>query len=98
MKAVEFLGFLFFGLNVVGNLMLTSRSLRGWYVRLCANVAQIGYAAGIHSPSHQLNGATFLLINLIGIYRWRRVIEGHSERCGLLRFRLRRVCNCGRLA
>lgn len=96
MKSVELLGFAFFGLNVAGNLMLTSRSLKGWYVRLAANVFQILYAVGIGSASHELNGATFLLINCVGIYRWRLVLAGHDGRCSRLRFR--RVCNCGREA
>lgn len=60
MRVQELLGFLLFALNVVvvvvvGNIMLTSRSLRGWYVRLLANVVQIAYAYSISSPSHEVN-------------------------------------------
>lgn len=96
MRIQEILGFLFFALNVAGNLLLTSRSVRGWYVRLAANVVQITYAYSISSPSHELNGATFLFINVVGIYRWRLVQAGHDDHCARLKFR--RVCNCGRLA
>lgn len=70
---VEAVGYAAFAANVIGNLMLASKSITGWYVRLGTNVLQLTYAACIHSWPMTANAVTFALINLFALIKWRRL-------------------------
>lgn len=88
---IEIVGIAAFVLNVVGNLLLARRSIRGWAVRIVSIVLWGVYAANILSLSLLLNAITFFGINCYGWWNWRRR-EGHADACKL------RPCSCGRLA
>lgn len=76
---VEVIGYLAFGLNVAGNLMLARMNVWGWIVRLVTNVAWIAYAVQIPGGGPMwANHAMFLFINLYGFRAWRRQQKGLS--------------------
>jgi len=62
----QLLGWLALGLNVWGNLMLTSKGVSGWIIRLACNACWIPYSI--------YTGAWPLLANhvLFNIYGWRK--------------------------
>lgn len=93
MVIIELVGYLAVGLNILGNLLLTSKSARGWYIRITSNVAQLIYALCIASWPITSNALIFMPINLLGLYRWHKLNEGHLPECRTLRFR---TCNCNR--
>lgn len=66
----EWIGFLAFALNVVGNWMLTNKRIGGWPVRFACNAAQLAYAILIKSPSLALSAVVFGGINVVGYVRW----------------------------
>lgn len=67
------LGYLAFGLNVAGNLLLARRNIAGWVVRLATNVAWVAYAIQVQGGEPMvLNHVAFFGINLYGWWNWRR--------------------------
>lgn len=67
------LGYLAFGLNVIGNLLLTRKNIFGWIVRLATNVAWIAYAVQVDGGQPMaLNHLTFVAINIYGWWNWSR--------------------------
>lgn len=69
---VEAIGYLAFGLNVAGNLMLARMNAWGWVVRLVTNVAWVAYAVQIPGGGPMwMNHAAFFGINIYGFREWR---------------------------
>jgi hypothetical protein len=59
-------------LNVAGNLALTTKSLRGWIIRIACNLCWLPY--GIYARAWALcaNHLLFIAINAYGWWKWRR--------------------------
>ena len=70
------LGLLAFALNVWGNLELTRKSARGWYVRIVAILFWGAYGLAAASWPNIVNAATFLCINGYGLWKWKREAAG----------------------
>lgn len=66
------LGWLAAGLNVWGNLALTTKGLRGWIIRIACNLCWMPY--GIYTKAWALlaNHLLFVAINAYGYWKWRR--------------------------
>ena len=66
------LGWVAFGLNVWGNLSLTTKSKRGWIIRIACNLCWMPY--GIYTRAWALfgNHLVFVVINAYGWWKWRR--------------------------
>lgn len=59
-------------LNVAGNLALTTKSLKGWIIRIACNLCWMPY--GIYTRAWALcaNHLLFVVINAYGWWKWRR--------------------------
>ena len=59
-------------LNVAGNLALTTKSLKGWIIRIACNLCWMPY--GIYTRAWALiaNHLLFVAINAYGWWKWRR--------------------------
>ena len=68
----EVLGWVAAILNVVGNLMLTTKGTRGWIVRLVCNLTWMPY--GVYTKAWALcaNHMLFVGINAYGWWKWHR--------------------------
>ena len=66
----ETFGWLAMGLNVWGNLALTSYNRTGWIVRLVSNAAWIVYSIWAGAWPLLANHVVFAVINCIGWSRW----------------------------
>lgn len=66
------LGWLAAGLNIWGNIALTSKGLRGWIIRIACNLCWMPY--GIYTGAWALcaNHLLFIGINSYGWWKWRR--------------------------
>ena len=82
------IGMIGFGTNVVGNLLLTGRTRSGWIVRMVSNLFWVAYAVTVWSPPVLANGVTFLLINVVGWWRWRPTCLCMRNDNGIIMFSL----------
>jgi hypothetical protein len=66
------LGWVAAGLNICGNLALTTKGLRGWIIRIACNLCWLPY--GIYTKAWALlaNHLLFVAINAYGYWKWRR--------------------------
>lgn len=72
--ALMILGYLGFGLNVIGNVLIAHKRRVGWGVRMLCNIAWLFYAVRVTSGEGLpvfINHAVFLLVNTYGLYTWR---------------------------
>lgn len=67
---LESLGWVAFGLNLWGNLLLTKKGIRGWIIRLLCNACFIPYAIYTEAWALLVNHIAFAGINIYGWYRW----------------------------
>ncbi len=65
-------GFAAFVSNVVGNLLLARKSEKGWPVRIGSILLWGAYGVRTASLPIMANAATFLCINVYGMWSWRR--------------------------
>lgn len=79
MTLFESIGWLAFGLNVWGNLELTTISNRGHVIRLCSNACWLIYAPSQGAWALFANHCTFACINVLGYYRWHRMGINHCQ-------------------
>lgn len=66
----QVLGWIAFALNVAGNLMLTSKGVRGWIVRLASNLFWIPYSIDTAAWALLANHLLFAVINIYGWAKW----------------------------
>lgn len=66
------LGWLAAGLNVWGNLALTTKGVRGWIIRIACNVCWMPYGVYTGAWALCVNHLLFVGINCYGWWRWRR--------------------------
>ncbi len=66
------IGFIGYGTNVAGNLLLAWKRTSGWIVRAVSIVAWGIYAASIDSWPMIANSVTFFVLNCIGFAKWRK--------------------------
>ena len=66
------LGWLAFALNVWGNMMLTTKGVSGWIIRLACNVCWIPYSINTGAWALLANHALFMGINIYGWHKWTR--------------------------
>lgn len=69
---VNIFGFAAFVTNVWGNLLLARKSTRGWHLRIVSIVLWGVYGVAAASWPNIVNAATFFLINLYGLWKWRQ--------------------------
>lgn len=68
----EAIGFAGFGTNVAGNMLLTSKNVHGWWIRIVSNALWLVYAGLASSFAVTANAIVFSGINVYGWWRWRR--------------------------
>jgi hypothetical protein len=66
------IGFAAFLTNVAGNLLLTGKSVHGWWIRIVAIVLWFVYARSTASWPMTANAVTFFGINCYGLWKWNR--------------------------
>lgn len=66
----EVLGWLALALNVWGNLMLTSKGVSGWIIRLACNFCWMPYSVSTGAWALLANHMLFAGINIYGWQRW----------------------------
>lgn len=66
------MGLLAFATNVWGNILLTRKSERGWWVRIVSIVLWFIYARNTSSLAMTANSVTFFGINCYGMWKWRK--------------------------
>ena len=59
-------------LNVAGNLALTTKSSKGWIIRIVCNLFWLPYAAYTRAWALGANHLLFVVINAYGWWKWRR--------------------------
>lgn len=72
---LELLGWVAFILNVWGNLLLTSKGVKGWVIRLVCNACWIPYSIYTGAWALLVNHAVFAVINIYGWYKWSKEQE-----------------------
>lgn len=70
---MDLFGWAAFGLNVWGNLALTSLSVKGWVIRLVSNAAWLIYSAYTGAWPLFWNHAVFTVINIVGWHKWSKM-------------------------
>lgn len=65
-------GFAAFLSNVAGNLLLARKSEKGWPVRIGSILLWGAYGLRTASLPIMANAATFFVINIYGMWSWRR--------------------------
>ncbi len=65
-------GFAAFLSNVYGNLLLARQRADGWYVRIVSILLWGLYGWSTASLPMLANAATFLGINIYGLYKWKK--------------------------
>lgn len=78
--AADGFGLAAFLLNVWGNLLLTSKSATGWYVRIIAIICWGAYGLAAASWPNLVNAVTFFCINCYGLWKWKRAKPTDVER------------------
>lgn len=68
----QILGWLALFINVLGNLDLTNKSVRGWVLRLACNLCWIAYSIDQKAWPLLVNHAVFVPINVRGWWKWRK--------------------------
>ena len=66
------LGWVAAALNVLGNLMLTTKGKKGWIVRIVCNVTWMPYGLYTRAWALIANHMLFVVINAYGWWKWRR--------------------------
>ncbi len=72
----ESIGMAGFAANVAGNMLLTRKSIHGWWVRILSNCLWTVYAGTTASLSVNVNHAVFFFVNVYGWWQWRRDAKG----------------------
>lgn len=80
MTWVDVVGFLAFLTNVAGNLLLASKTIWGWYVRIVSILLWLAYAYDTASMPLIANALTFFGINCYGLWKWKREARSKVER------------------
>ncbi len=65
-------GFVAMASNVLGNIMLTGKSVSGWWIRLFSITFWGAYGVWLFSWPIMINAVIFTMINCLGIYRWHK--------------------------
>ena len=70
MDFYEAMGWIALCLNVLGNLDLANKSIRGWIIRLACNVTFILYSYDYAAWPLLVNHIIFMFVNVYGFYKW----------------------------
>lgn len=65
------LGWIAAGLNIWGNLALTTKGLKGWIIRIVCNLCWMPYGIYTHAWALLANHLLFVAINCYGYWKWR---------------------------